>query len=259
VTSLTSVARAVLPAGLRRLGGSVLGTVVGVHTEEGLVALTFDDGPDETESDRLIATLDRRGARATFFVLAQRAEAHPDVVRRMAESHEVGLHGDEHVRLAGVPAREVVRIVRDGKRRLERVVGSPVSLFRPPGGEQTLLSFVVARAAGLRVVHWSAAAEDWLDLEVDELVRRSMAHLCPGGVLLLHDRFEPGPGAGAPPTLDREELLCHLLDALALRGWRAVTVTDLLRAGRPRHALWFTSRERRPARRAPTRGPEAGQ
>lgn len=258
MTSLTRVAR-VLPPGLRRLGGRVLGTIVGVHTEEGLVALTFDDGPDETESDRLIATLDRRGARATFFVLARRAEAHPDVVRRMAESHEVGLHGDEHVRLAGVPAREVVRIVRDGKRRLERTVGARVTLFRPPGGEQSLLSFFVARATGLRVVHWSAAAEDWLDLEVDELVRRSMAQLSPGGVLLLHDRFEPGPDAGAPPALDRVELLGHLLDALARRGWRAVTVTDLLRAGRPRYALWYTSRERRSPRRARPGGPKAGQ
>ncbi len=228
----------------------MLGTIVGAHTEEGLVALTFDDGPDETESDRLLATLERRGVRATFFVLAQRAEAHPDVLRRIAVSQEVGLHGDEHVRLAGVPASEVVRIVRDGKRRLERIVDAPVTLFRPPGGEQTLLSFVVARATGLRVVHWSAAAEDWLDLEVDELVRRSMAHLSPGGVLLLHDRFEPGPDAGAPPALDRVELLCRVLDALAERGWRAVAVTDLLRTGRPRYALWFTSRGRRSARGA---------
>lgn len=235
----------------------MLGTIVGAHTEEGLVALTFDDGPDETESDRLLATLERRGARATFFVLARRAEAHPDIVRRIAMSQEVGLHGDEHVRLAGVPAREVVRIVRDGKRRLERIVGAPVTLFRPPGGEQTLLSFVVARASGLRVVHWSAAAEDWLDLEPDELVRRGMADLSPGGVLLLHDRFEPGPDAGAPPTLDRVELLCGVLDALAERGWRAVAVSDLLRTRRPRHALWFTSRRRGSAPVARPPGPGA--
>jgi peptidoglycan/xylan/chitin deacetylase (PgdA/CDA1 family) len=240
------------------LGGRALGTIVGAHTDEGVVALTFDDGPDETESDRLLAALDRRGARATFFVLAQRAEAHPDVVRRIAASQEVGLHGDEHVRLAGVPAREVVRIVRDGKRRLERIVEAPVTLFRPPGGEQTLLSFVVARATGLRVVHWSAAAEDWLDLEVDELVRRSMAHLSPGGVLLLHDRFEPGPDAAAPPALDRVELLCRLLDALASRGWRAVTVGDLLHARRPRYALWFTARQRRSASRHRRSPPPAG-
>lgn len=254
MTSLTSVARAVLPPTLRRLGGSLLGTIVGVHTEEGVVALTFDDGPDETESDRLIDTLDRRGARATFFVLARRAEAHPDVVLRMAEHHEVGLHGDEHVRLAGATAREVVRTVRGGKRRLERVLGAPVTLFRPPGGEQTILSFAVARASGLAVVQWSAAAEDWLDIEVGELVRRSMAQLSPGGVLLLHDRFEPGPDAGAPPTFDRVELLCRVLDALASRGWRAVTVTELLRQRRPRYALWFTGRARRSARR---REPEA--
>lgn len=235
----------------------MLGTIVGADTDEGLVALTFDDGPDETESDRLLATLDRRGAHATFFVLARRAEAHPEVVRRIAASHEVGLHGDEHVRLGRVPAREVVRIVRDGKRRLERTVGAPVTLFRPPGGEQTLLSLLVARATGLRVVHWSAAAEDWLDLEVDELVRRSMADLSPGGVLLLHERFEPGPDATAPPALDRAELLGRLLDALAERGWRAVTVGELLRGRRPRHALWFTRRERRSARRAGPPGPMA--
>ena len=227
---------------MRKAALRVAGTVVGADTDEEVVGLTFDDGPDPVESDRLVAALDRAGARATFFLLARRAEMHPDVVARIAAAgHEIGLHGDDHARLGNASLREAVRVIHRGKRRLERVLGAPVTLFRPPGGEQTPVSLMLARATGMRVVHWSATAEDWLDLGLDELVRRGMSSLGPGGMLLPHEGFEPDPRAPSPaPDVNRVERLERLLAALDGRGWRALPVGELLHGRRPRHAVWFT-------------------
>ncbi len=234
--------RALVPRPIRKAALRLAGTVVGADTDEHVVGLTFDDGPDPVESDRLLAALDRAGARATFFLLAHRAEMHADVVARIsAAGHEIGLHGDDHLQLGEAPLREVVRVILGGKRRLESVLGAPVTLFRPPGGEQTPLSFLLARATGMRVVHWSAAAEDWLDLGLDELVRRGLSGLGPGGILLLHERFEPDPRApSAAPDVDRVELLERLLAAMGGSGWRAMPAGELLQGRRPRHAIWFS-------------------
>jgi peptidoglycan/xylan/chitin deacetylase (PgdA/CDA1 family) len=216
-----------------------LGSVRGASVPDA-VALTFDDGPGPWTAP-VLDVLARHGATATFFVLVERAEAEPALVRRIvAGGHEVALHGLDHRRLTAMAGPAVRPHIAEGKRRLERCTGRPVRFFRPPYGSQTPRTFAAARRCGLGVVVWTCDAEDWIDSEPRHIAALALERVRPGGVLLLHDGFESDPAAPLPePTFDRAAALDLLLTGLDGRGLRALDVGRLLAEGRLRRTAWF--------------------
>lgn len=203
-----------------------------VDTSDRVVSLTYDDGPDPAQTPALLDLLADRGVRATFFVLADAAVAHPGLVRRIvAEGHELALHGADHTRLSTLPDREAVAVVADARRRVEAVAGVPVRLFRPPYGAHTAGSLRGWRALGLDVVIWSGWAADWYDDAPEAVTARARRAVHPGGILLLHDtRADPetlAPGEELP-RFDRAAVSAGLIDPLTAEGWAFDTVGGLL-------------------------------
>lgn len=241
-------ARARMPGwartGARRIAdvvlAPVLGSVAGGRRDDE-VAVTFDDGPDEATTPALLDLLDRLGVRCTFFLLVPRAEQHPDLVRQIRDhGHEIALHGLDHRPLTSLRHADAVRTLRDARRRLEAVAGTTVTRYRPPYGKQTPASWVAARRAGLEVVVWTADAADWVDRPAAEVAATAAARLGPGGILLLHERVEPGPdGEPVSTSFDRAEMAERVLDDVSARGWSAVTVETLVRDGGARRTAWF--------------------
>jgi len=226
----------------RPLASWMIGSIHGARTDDPVVAFTFDDGPDEVETPRLLRALADHGAHATFFVVGDRARRYPELVRTIRSAgHEVGSHSDLHRQLTALPLRRAAADIRRGKRNLERALDERVRLFRPPFGFISRGGYLVARSLRLDVVAWSAEARDWLELDIDELVGNAFRTLGPGGILLLHERHEPPqvPEPPPAPTFDRELLLRRLLGEAEGRGWRSVTVSELLRRRRVDRRLWF--------------------
>ena len=205
------------------------------------VAVTLDDGPDPDVTPRLLDVFAARGGSATFFVLLDRAESDPRLVRRMvAEGHEVALHGADHRRLPTLPPDTVAARLRASRERLEQLTGSPVRWFRPPFGAQSLRTYLAARRAGLHVVVWSADASDWVDRSVESVAADALAALHPGAILLFHETLAPDPDRrSAVTTFDRVAASASILDGVRARGWRAVTVSELLAAASPVRTAWF--------------------
>jgi len=229
----------------RRVADTLLepvGSITGATGVGRRFAITFDDGPDPSTTPAVLAVLGAHRVRATFFVLVERAEAQPALVRRLLdEGHEVGLHGLDHARLTTLRSDEVETQVAGGRRRLERVTGRKVRLFRPPYGAQSLRTWRAARRAGLHVVVWDGHAEDWADHPAATVAANAAAALRPGGILLLHDALAGDPREPKPPRprFDRAEAVDRFLAGLPAAGWRPGTVGRLLAAGRPRHTAWF--------------------
>ena len=216
-----------------------LGSIKAGQRPSGLVALTYDDGPEPDVTGRLLDLMKVRGARATFFVLTGRAERYPELIRRIrGEGHEIALHADRHDRLTTIPLRDLRRRLVAAKGLLEAMIGEPVRLFRPPFGAQSLATYLVARQCGLDVVVWGPYAEDWVAGTPAQIAARGLKGCGDGQILLLHDGLELPPGEVAP-VIDRVAVLALILDGLEARGLRATTVGELTVTADIRRTAWF--------------------
>jgi peptidoglycan/xylan/chitin deacetylase (PgdA/CDA1 family) len=156
------------------------------------LALTFDDGPDPAWTPRLLDVLARAGARATFFPIAPRAAAQPELVARMLrEGHAVGLHCDEHVRHS---SRDADWVHADTGRALARLSQLSIrpTLWRTPWGDTGSWTADVAREYDLRLVGWTVDTHDWRGDGASAMFAATRAELKPGGIVLAHDGLGPG-------------------------------------------------------------------
>jgi peptidoglycan/xylan/chitin deacetylase (PgdA/CDA1 family) len=172
------------------------------------VALTFDDGPDAEWTPRLLSLLSAVKARATFFPIARRAAAHPELITRIVrEGHTIGLHCDEHIRHSERDEQWGREDTASAMKRLEQLGVRP-SLWRTPWGDTAPWSVPVAREHGLRIVGWSVDTHDWRGDRGRDMFLATREALGDGTVVLAHDGL--GPGArrdGAEETLGYVELV----------------------------------------------------
>lgn len=182
------------------------------------VALTFDDGPGP-QTARLLSSLARYGARATFFVVGQNAVTHPDLVRaeRFA-GHDVGNHSWSHPDLTRLSPTAVARQLTRTDDAIRRATGETATLVRPPYGA---VDTVVRRQAGRPVILWDVDPQDWKLRDVAEVVSAVVDAVKPGDIVLLHD-IRPSMVAAVPA----------ILRSLRERGYHCVTVSRLM-AGTP--------------------------
>jgi chitooligosaccharide deacetylase len=181
-----------------------------------VVALTFDDGPDPAGTPAILAALARARARATFFVLAGRAAAQPELVAAIrAAGHAVELHGYEHLRHTDC-SRE--RIARDTERALTTLAGLGVAprRWRTPWGVCAAWTDALAERHGLELVHWDVDPEDWAGPTAEQMLARIAGDLRPGAVVLLHDGC--GPGALRTTCAETVALVEPLVAAVRARG-----------------------------------------
>ena len=156
------------------------------------LALTFDDGPDERCTPRLLDLLGEAGATATFFPIARRAERHPGLIARMvAEGHTVGIHCVEHVRHS---SRDEAWCRRDADTALTclRALGVAPHLWRTPYGDLAPWTASVAAARDLRIVGWNVDTHDWRGDSAAEMFAATRAGLVTGAIVLAHDGIGPG-------------------------------------------------------------------
>jgi len=156
------------------------------------IALTFDDGPDPVWTPRLLALLDRLDARATFFPIASRAAAHPELIGLIgAGGHAVGLHCDQHVRHSDRDLEWLRRDTRNALERLARLDVSPV-FWRAPWGDTAPWSARVAVEHGLRLIGWTVDSHDWRGDSAEQMFDATRADIEAGSVVLAHDGIGPG-------------------------------------------------------------------
>jgi len=161
-------------------------------------ALTFDDGPDPTSTPRVLDALDAAGAKATFFVIARKAEAHPALVKEiLARGHAVGLHSYAHDRLFSLRGSRRVRAdLERGLAVLESITGTRPTLFRPPIGHTNPIIARVSDELALSIVGWDVSAFDGIaGANVERVVARVSSRLRDGSIVLLHDASERGTHA----------------------------------------------------------------
>jgi len=203
-----------------------------------VVALTFDDGPDPGSTPLILEVLERTGVKASFFMVGDRARAHPDLARNIASAgHAVGSHSLTHADISTLSWRGAYGEYRDGRRALEEILGAPQRLFRPPRGFLSVPTGMMARILGLRLWLWSNDGEDWKPGVTDEDILASIGDVGPGDVILLHDAPEVEPPGR--PRLATAAALERLIRVLSDRGLEPVALSPHSRG------IWRTRSPRR--------------
>jgi peptidoglycan/xylan/chitin deacetylase (PgdA/CDA1 family) len=190
------------------------------------VALTFDDGPNPIDTPKLLDLLREKGVKATFFVVGQRADQYPELVRRAwAEGHLIANHTWSHRPLFCflTPWRLRAEIER-GTESIRRSCGFRPRLFRSPVGLRHPLLGPYLKEAGLDYVSWTLRTCDTLGRNSNNLARRILSNVSNGDIILLHDHLP----AGADAML---EALPGVIDELRLRGFEFVLVGSREDAG----------------------------
>ena len=189
------------------------------------VAITFDDGPDGDRTRRVLDLLEARGQRATFFVIGHRGAAEPELLSEIVRrGHGLGNHSFAHAYTT--PLQHPTKLAADLAQAQELLgrAGARVRFFRPPVGLLSPRVVEAARRIGLTIVGWTATARDGrAATTAPEAAARLIAAARPGAILVLHDAAERG---GRQPVA--AEALVPLLDALAARGLRSVTLDELM-------------------------------
>ena len=155
--------------------------------ENRILALTYDDGPSETVTPRLLDLLRQHNATATFFMLGRNAIQYPHIVDRvLQEGHDIGCHSDQHVHAWKAAPWRAVADINAGYESLSPWV-RPDGMFRPPYGKMTLPTYWAIRRRGASVWWWTIDAGDTHKVlphpgqVADALLRQN------GGIVLMHD------------------------------------------------------------------------
>jgi peptidoglycan-N-acetylglucosamine deacetylase len=190
------------------------------------VALTFDDGPNPKTTLRILELLARSDARATFFVLGEKAERHPEVLRAVVEGgHSLGVHGYRHDRLYAFKSPKAVESdIRRAAEVIERETGVRAKWFRPPVGQVSPRTSEGAKRAGVEIVGWSVRGLDGLrSADPTRVANRVERGLESGAIVLLHDSAEHDDYS--PESIDALPLI---LESIAQRGLRVVPLETLI-------------------------------
>jgi peptidoglycan/xylan/chitin deacetylase (PgdA/CDA1 family) len=197
-----------------RLLGPNLSRLPDTADFENRVALTFDDGPDPKVTPKVLDILGEHGARATFFVIGQRADQYPEIVSETARrGHRIENHSYTHAHgFAFFGPRALARDIDRAQQSLARASGRRPVFFRAPAGIRNPWFEPVLAQRGLNLASWTRRGYDAVDREAERVTRRLLKGLAARDVLLLHDGSAARSRNGQPVVL---EALPRLLDAMA--------------------------------------------
>ncbi len=188
------------------------------------VALTFDDGPDGVYTPRVLDVLKDYGVPATFFLLGQNMENHPQVARRIIEEgHAVGNHSYSHPDLRKLTASEAYQNqVNKTQQVFKDILDYEPLYFRPPYGALTDEQIEMLGAEGFIIVNWSIETFDWsaaLNNPAGILERVNRYHH-EGAVILMHSA-----GGNRSTTV---EALPLIIESLREKGYEFITIPEML-------------------------------
>lgn len=199
-----------------------LWTRLPVETPDRVAALTFDDGPTDAGTPRLLEVLARHNIHATFFLIGENALRYPHRTREIAAAgHTLGNHFRRHLDCWKTPPREVIREVTEGGRILEDVAGVSPEWCRPPFGRLTHAVVKWSRVHRQQIVLWDVFPPDYRnDSTIAGLKNVLESRLRQRSIICLHDNaasFDKTPA-----------MLEQTLPGLIQTGWNFVPLKQPL-------------------------------
>ncbi len=199
--------------------------VVRLNTDQKVIALTYDDGPNPPYTERLLDVLAKHNVKATFFVIGNRIERHPDTVGRMiVEGHQIGNHTYSHPLLGFLPPFWVRRQIErtDDLIRQHGIVEEIV--FRAPLLTRFLpVAYVLAKGDRTHI-SCNVWSWDWTTQNPNKITETVLKKAKPGSIIVLHDGKAENKNADRSGTIEATD---RIITALKRDGYRFVRLSDV--------------------------------
>jgi peptidoglycan/xylan/chitin deacetylase (PgdA/CDA1 family) len=196
------------------------------HTQEKIVALSYDDGPKPPYTNQLLDVLARDKIKATFYEIGLNIEKHPDIVRLIAaKGHELANHSYSHQSMVFRSPAFYSSEIEKTDSLLRKLGGTQNITFRPPWGRRLLLLPYILSRMGKKLVIWDVDSEDYVkELSAEAIANRVTQQVRPGSIVLMHDG-----GGDRSRTVAATEII---IKSLKSKGYEFLTVSQLLSRGK---------------------------
>jgi peptidoglycan-N-acetylglucosamine deacetylase len=196
------------------------------------IALTYDDGPNDPHTLRLLEFLARHQVHATFFLIGRYVQQRPDIVRDIAKAgHAIGNHTFTHPLLIVKSASDIRRELSECNAALRDTLGQNTNLFRPPFGGRRPAVLRIARELGLEPIMWNVTGYDWNAPPAAQIEQSVAKQIRGGDVILLHDGGHKEMGADRSQTVRATDLL---LARYKSERYEFVTVPSMIQCAHAR-------------------------
>ena len=203
-------------------------TFFGLDRFTPLMALTYDDGPNDPWTLRLLEVLEQHAVKATFFLIGRFVEQKPEIARAIvAAGHEVGIHTWDHPNLIFATPAEVRSQIERTRKVIFETTGVEPMLFRPPFGARTPITLSVVRRLGLTPVMWNVTCRDWERKTSPQSIMKLVARQARGGdIILLHDGHHRRMGADRSASVEATK---QIIRKYKDRDYRFLTISEMMR------------------------------
>src|SRR5712692_5688277 len=192
------------------------------------IALTYDDGPNDPHTLRLLDVLAKHSLRATFFMIGRYVQQRPDIARAVAQAgHVIGNHTFTHPLLIFESEAQTRIQLADCHQSLQDAIGQHSNLFPPPFGGRRPATLRIARELGLQPVMWNVTGYDWNAPPAARVEKKVAEQMHGGDMILLHDGGHRVMGADRGQTVIATD---NLIRRYKDQGFQFVTVMEMMRA-----------------------------
>jgi peptidoglycan/xylan/chitin deacetylase (PgdA/CDA1 family) len=189
------------------------------------IALTYDDGPNDPHTLKLLEVLAKHSVRATFFMIGRFVRQRPDIARAVAQAgHVIGNHTFTHPLLIFESEAQTRIQLADCHQALQDAIGEHSTLFRPPFGGRRPATIRVAREFEMQTVMWNVTGYDWNAPPAAVIEKKVERQMRGGDLILLHDGGYRAPGADRAQTVIATE---NLIRRYRDQGYDFVTMEEM--------------------------------
>ncbi|VIF76735.1 oligosaccharide deacetylase [Clostridioides difficile] len=192
---------------------------------EKVIALTFDDGPDEVFTPQVLDILKKNNVKATFFVVGEKVEYNKELLKRQyTEGHEIGNHTFTHINVAKNSYDKVEKEITDTQNAVKNIIGVEPKIFRPPyrAMSKSVCDIIVSKK--MNIILWSNLdPRDWSNPGVGNIINTILTKVQNGNIILLHDYNNRRNDKSQ--TIQALEVV---IPKLKEKGYKFVTISELI-------------------------------
>lgn len=196
-----------------------------------LIALSFDDGPDDEITPKIIEILKRNNTPATFFILGKNIEGNEKILQSLSSSgFEIANHGFSHKKMVFMSKVKITNEIKKTEKLITDITGKKPDLLRTPHGFLNPALKKISKRLGYKIVGWTKGVWDTdPDVKAEEIAKRTLNGLKGGDIILLHDKRENGSGRGENKQHKTVEALEQILDGIKSSGFKITTVGQMIK------------------------------